>query len=257
MDREIKNKKAQVTIFIIIAVVLVAIIILFFVLRGKVELPIITPSMPNPQEYIEKCVKENTEKAVEIMMPQAGYLQPENYKLYKDVKIGYLCYNKNYYQPCINQEPLYLEHLKQEIKTYITSKIEDCFYSLKQDYKKKNYGVELGSGDIDVQLNPKQINIEINRKLSVSKNEETKTYEKFKVKAVSPLYDLAVITQEIVNQEAKFCYFEYLGFMLLYPEYSIEKIDLGGETKIYQIKEKISGKQLNFAVRSCAMPAGL
>lgn len=252
-----RNKKSQVTIFIIIAIVLVAAILALFLLKGKTIKELITGSFPNPQEYIEKCVKENTENALAIMMPQGGYISPENYKMYNNIKIAYLCYNQNYYLPCINQEPLYLEHLKQEIKSYINPKIDDCFYSLKQDYEKKNYGVNLDSGDINIELNPKQVNIEINRKLALSKNEETKIYEKFKVKVNSPLYDLAIITQEIVNQEAKFCYFEYLGFQLLYPEYSIEKTDVNGETKIYSIKEKISGKQLNFAVRSCAMPAGM
>ena len=251
------RNKAQVSLWIIVAVVLVAAVVLFFLFRGKIEPPSFIEKLPEPQSYIEKCARENTEKAIEIILPQGGYLQPENYKLYKNIKVGYLCYNKNYYSSCINQEPLYVKHLEEEIKSYITGRIKDCFHNLEQEYRKKNYQVSSGDLSLDVRLNPKQVNIEINKKFEISKNEETKRYEKFKVLVASPIYDLAVIAQEIVNQEAKFCYFEYLGFQLLYPAYSIEKIDLGGETKIYSVKEKISGKQLNFAVRSCAMPAGL
>ena len=251
------GKKSQVSLWIIIAVVLLAIIALFFILREKINIPGITPSILEPQAYIEKCVKDASFQAIDIMLPQGGYLNPGNYKLYKNNKVAYLCYNSNYYLPCENQEPMYIETLKQEIKSYITPKLKDCFYALEQEYKKRNYQVLSGDLSLEINLNPKQVNIEINRKLTLTKNEETKKYEEFKAKVSSPIYDLGVIAQEIINQETKFCYFEYLGFSLLYPEFNIEKTDLGGETKIYSIEEKFSGKKLNFAVRSCAMPAGM
>ena len=68
---------------------------------------------------------------------------------------------------------------------------------------------------------------------------------------------MAVIANEIINQEVKFCYFEYVGYSLLYPDYSIEKTDIDGNTKIYTIKDKQTEKVLLFAVRGCILPAGI
>lgn len=255
-EKMIKNKKSQATLFIIIAVVLIAGIVLFFLLKNKISIPG-TTGMPDIQAEMEKCVSDSASKAADIIMPQGGYLQPENYKLYQGIKIAYLCYNKNYYQTCINQQPLYLQHLKSEIKSYISGKIEDCFYSQENDLKNKGYQTEFGTSELNVDLIPGKIEIGIDKKISIIKNEESRNYEKFSFEINSPLYDLAVIAQEAVNQESKFCYFEYLGYQLLHPEYSIEKIDINGETKLYFIKEKSSNKQLNLAVRSCAMPAGI
>ena len=260
MDVKMRNKKGQITIFIIIAVLLVAVIALFFVIAGKSPIDVIKPSMPNPQENIEKCVKDSTLEAVAIMMPQAGYISPENYKLYNNNKVQYLCYTNKFYYPCINQEPMYIQHLEEEIKNYIKPKIETCFYNLKRTYQERNYVVEVGAGDININLVQKQIEVDVNKGLKISKNEETRNYEKFKVKIISPLYDLAIVAQEITNQEAKFCYFEYLGFSLLYPTISIDKKQVGSEetvSKIYSIRDKISGKELLIAIRSCAMPGGL
>jgi len=253
------KNKSQVTIFIIIAIIIVGIIILFFLLSGKNPTDIIKPSMPNPQEYIEKCVKDSSQEAIAIMLPQAGYINPTNYKLYENNKVAYLCYNINYYFPCINQQPMYIDFLEKEIKSYIESKVKDCFYSLKQEYQNRNYQVNEGSLSLDVELNPKQVNVNINKRFEVSK-EETNKFEKFTVKFPSPLYDLAVVAQEITSQEAKFCYFEYLGFSLLYPLIAIDKKQVGSEetaSKIYIIKDKITGKGLLIAIRSCAMPGGL
>ena len=49
--------------------------------------------------------------------------------------------------PCINQEPMYVEHLEQEIKEIIAGKLDYCFDSLKQSLEKRNYQVNIKNGD--------------------------------------------------------------------------------------------------------------
>lgn len=254
------GRKGQITIFIIVAVIIIAAIALFFLLRGESVIEIFKPSMPSPQEDIEKCVKDNVKNAIDIMLGQGGYITPKNFKLYQDKKVQYLCYTNKYYYPCVNQEPLYIERLESEIKSYIQDKVDDCFYSLKQDYESKNYIVSLGASNLQVNLIPKQVEIIIDKKVEVSKNEQIEKFDKFKAKFNNPLYDLAIVAIEAVNQEARFCYFEYIGYMMLYPNVEIEKKAVGeAETssKIYTIMDRISGKKLYIAIRSCAFPPGL
>ncbi len=261
MNKQIaSSKRSQVTIFIIIAVIIIAVITLFFLIRGESPIDMLRPSMPEPQSAIEQCTKDATSEAIAIMLPQGGYINPENYKLYNNNKIAYLCYNQNYYYPCINQEPMYIKQLKKEIHNYIEPKIRDCFYSLKQEYRERNYGVSDGLLSFEIDLKPKTVEINIQKKFEIKKGDETRKFETFKVRLLSPLYDLALVAGEIASQEAKYCYFEYLGYSLLYPSISVEKNQVGSEetaSKIYTIKDKFSGKELLIAIRSCAMPGGL
>jgi len=251
-------KKAQVTLFVIIAIVIVAGILLFFLVRNNViSIPGITPAMPDVQSIIDKCVRDATSDVINLMLPTGGFISPDNYKLYENNKVQYLCYNSNYYQTCINQQPLYIQHLQSEIKSYITPKVEECFNNLEKDLRKKGFDVSSQNEEVSVVLVPKQADVFIDKNIQISRNDETKNFDKFRVSVNSPIYDLANIAIEIVNQEAKYCYFEYLGFQMTYPNYVIEKKDIDGETKIYTIKEKLSGKQLNIAIRSCAFPAGI
>ena len=64
------------------------------------------------------------------------------------------------------------------------------------------------------------------------------------------------MAHEIVSQESQFCYFEYLGYMLLYPEYKIDKFRTSDETIIYTIDHKDSKEMFRFAVRGCVIPPG-
>ncbi len=253
------RKKGQITIFIIIALFIVFAIVLFFILKGREGVEVFGPSFPEPQEYIEKCTKDATIQVIEIILPQAGYIQPTNYLLYENNRVAYLCYNKNFYQACVNQEPLYIQHLEEEIKSYIEPRIKDCFYALKQEYQDRNYDVDDGPLNLDVELNPKQVKINIEKIFEIRRGEESKRYDRFRAKVSSPIYDLACLSQEIVSQEAKFCNFEYLGYILLYPEFDVDKKAIGSgltSSKIYVIKDRYTGKALYIAVRSCAIPPG-
>lgn len=257
MDGKMIYKKGQVTIFIIVAIIIIALIMLFFLVKSKGGMPFFQQSMPNPYEYMEKCVKDNVNEAINLMLPQGGYLSPEHYTNYKDNKVEYLCYTKEYYKPCINQNPLLIEHLKKEIKRYSEGKIKDCFYALENEYKKRNYNVETGSMTFDIELEPNQAIANIKKKIEIKKNEETRKFDNFKFKINSPIYDFGIISEEIANQEAKFCYFEYLGYSLLYPSFKINKDEINSDTKIYTIEEKASKKKMTIAIRSCAFPAGI
>jgi hypothetical protein len=251
-----KNKKAQVYIFVILAIVLVIGILLFFVMSdsGKVKIN----DEANPQAYIESCIDGSVDEAVEILVEQGGYIEPTNSVKYKeDKKIGYLCYNRNFYLPCINQEPMLIEHIEEEINNYIEPRVEACFNGLKQNLEKKNNVVEIGDMDLNVDLRTNQVLVLVDRDLEITKNEDTRRFEKFEVNTPHPLYNLAHIALEIVNQEAKFCNFDYLGYMIFYPNYDIRKFVTGSGVKLYTIGDVATGKEFKFAIKSCVVPPGL
>jgi len=149
-----------------------------------------------------------------------------------------------------------IEHIEKEITDYIKPEIETCFSDLKQELEKRNYEIDEASINIKTELKTRKVLVTIDKKFQISKNEETRNFKQFKAQILHPIYDLANIALEISNQESKYCNFEYLGFMVFYPQYKIEKFRMSDSTKIYTITEKSSGKKFVFAVRSCAIPPG-
>lgn len=252
-------RRSQVTIFIIVAIILIAAVVGFFLIFYKIKPQIFKPSITEPQSYIDKCAKDAASEAIEIMMPQGGYIEPRNYRLYKNDKIAYLCYTNLFYKTCVMQEPVYIKHLEDEITEYIAPKIESCFQYLKEELEKQDYKIDMGDMKTATELATKIVRINIERVFVMSKNEETRKFDLFKTAFNSPLYNLAITAIEIANQEAKYCNFEYLGYMVFYPEFNIDKKSVGqGQeaSKIYIIQDRYTGKKLNIAIRSCAIPAG-
>ena len=69
----------------------------------------------------------------------------------------------------------------------------------------------------------------------------------------SSLYELVRIAVDIVRNEARFCYFEYLGYMNLYPRYNIHLKVFSDSTEVYSIKDEYTQEEMNIAIRGCAL----
>ncbi len=248
------NKKAQVTIFIILAILAVAAIILFFVLRGFIGTGIGGNVETNPQRFIELCAEEEMRNSINTVLSQGGFLETENYQLYNDTKVAYLCKNNGLFNPCINQHPMFLNEISKELKENIKPVVDGCFAELEESFKERGYDVVVGEDKgIEVILSPGVVFLAINRSVSVSKNEESTSFENMKVQYKSSLYDLAGVAVEIAKSEAVTCYFEYFGYTILYPQYLIHLKVYSDSSKVYSIKDANTKEELNIAIRGCAL----
>ena len=245
------------TVWIIIAMVLVLAIVLFFLLRGEITPKVGEKIEENPKNYIASCVKKNVEEAVEIMLPQGGFISPEHTKLYNNIKVAYLCYNSLYYDLCISEHPILLQEMEEEIHKYIGQKIEQCFQDYKSEQEKRDIGISLGNMEIDIKLEQESVNAKINREITITEKGENYKVNNFDVDIRSPVYNLGRVAAEIASNEAESCDFDNAKYMTTYPRFKISRIPMSDSTKIYTIEDKNSGKNMNIAIRGCVMPLGL
>ncbi len=249
----IRKNKAQITIFIIIGLIFVVGIAILFVLIKKPDIKILDEK--TPQAFIESCTQEAVEDAIAIISKQGGDIAPKGYLSYNSENIVYLCYTAEYYEPCINQRPLLIEHIQNEITDYIKPRIQDCFFELEENFKGR-YEVESSLLNVKTTLQPKTIVITMNKKFKIMREEERMTFENFKVTLAHPLYNLAEIAMEIANQESLYCNFDELGYMILYPSYDITSLITGESNIVYIVKERATDQAFQFAIRSCPLPDG-
>jgi hypothetical protein len=167
-----------------------------------------------------------------------------------------VCYNPDFYKRCVNQRPLFVEHIEAEITNYITPQVTSCFDKVENNLRTRYDNVEAGEMTLTTRLYPKQVVVEINKKISASRGDQIRTFERFRMNMVHPIYDLAKLTMEISNQEARYCNFDDLGYMILYPQYDIASTITGDSDTIYVVKERSTNQQFKFATKSCLLPAG-
>jgi len=153
-----RDKRAQLALFVIVAVVIVSAIFLFFALK-----PELSPfkQEQEPSGYIEKCMRDSASEALDILSTQGGSLTPTGFVLYNSNQISYLCYTSDYYSRCINQQPMLKYSVESEITDYIKPKVQQCIANLKQQYEQKGYQVESGVMKLQTTLQPYSIQVVI------------------------------------------------------------------------------------------------
>jgi hypothetical protein len=251
-----KGKKGQMTLWIVVAILFVGLMVFVFIALKK-QPEMLPQKQEDPVSKIDLCTKNAVYEALDKMLPQGGFIEPKNYKVYSRTNISYLCLNEGSFNPCIMQHPAFLSEIKEELYNHINPKVDECFTQMKEMFESENKKLEIGAQKLNISFAKGKIFVITERKTMLAENEKTQTFEVFKSEINSPLYDLAKVAIEIANQEAKYCSFEYVGYMNLYPKFKITKTLAADSTKIYSIKDISSNKQMNIAIRSCTIPAGI
>ena len=246
------KKQAQVTIFVIIAIIMVALIALFFVFRIE-KIPFVSEKPEtNLKAFMSSCIEDNMKENINIVLSQGGFIEPLNYHMFNDFTVTYLCYTNTGFEACVNQHPMLLREISNELKGHITPTVEECFTEFEKSLEKQGYEIETGeSMEVDVSLVPGKIYLDTIRDITITKAEEVSSFKEMRLTYLSSLYDLANIAVQIANEESTYCYFERVGFMNLNQNYLISLKMMSDSTKIYTIQDKKTGDEMNIAIKGC------
>mgnify|MGYP001578080982 FL=1 len=247
-------RKGQITIFIIFGIVIVAFAVLVYIFYPKI-FSTFGFEIKSPSAYLQSCLENEILEKANILSLQGGSLNPEHYYLYEGNKIEYLCYSELPYAQCVMQQPMLKKHIESEIEKSIKSNAEKCLNDMKNSYLKKGYQVNLGKGNMSVELLPKRIVVLFNNSLILKKT-ETENYKTISFGINNNLYELISISNSILNWEARYGDSETTIYMNYYHDLKVEKKKQTDGTTIYILTDRNNGNKFQFASRSVVWPPG-
>ena len=199
---------------------------------------------------------QKIKNSIETLSLQGGSISPENYFLYENNRIEYLCYTNEYYIKCVVQQPLLKQHIENEILNDIQSESNVCFSSLRENFESQGFSVSLKSGVTSVELLPNIVVVSYNKDLSLTKD-GTERYEKIDVVIKNDLYELMSIANSIIGMEVQYGDSETTIYMNYYHDLKVEKKKQTDGTTVYILTNRDSGDKFQFASRSVAWPPGI
>jgi hypothetical protein len=251
------RKNAQLSIFVMIALIIVVVIAVIFLVLNKDTKTAITPE--TSEDYIKECslgILEDFEDS--ILENNLKEEIRDNYILYNSGKIPYFCKASQFYAACINQYPAIITNLEDYAETYIRKELETCFTKLRTGLKEKGYEVQdTDRLDFKVNIVSGKIKIEMDKKITIKKAEYSKVLDNFKAEIKSPVYELASTAKNIVNYESTLCEFNAVNWMMYYRDIKISLFRTSEQTKVYTLTERNTEKSIKFAVKTCVLPAGI
>jgi len=121
------SKKGQLTIFVIIAIILVLVIVSYFAFKNyqkKIQTEI---EIKEKKKFIESCVEERVKEGILAIAKQSGYyLLPENKAEFLGEKSVYYLKNNESLVPNKQQ-------VETQLKFFLEENIEDCLKDVKKE----------------------------------------------------------------------------------------------------------------------------
>jgi len=248
------EKRGQIAIFVIIALVIVGVILVIFAYPKLSN--IIAPKEFSPEQYLRDCVQPDVNSAVELLAKQGGEQNPEGYINYLDTKIKYLCYVSGYYKPCLVMQPMLITTFENELSRMLTPKANACARSLITEYEKRGYSVSASELTSNISLSSGKVKIEFNAPMTITSADTTRTFEKFDASVDSEIYELLSIAISIIDYESTYGDSETTVYLSYYPDLKIEKRKLEDGVKIYILTNVVTNEMFQFATRSLVWPPG-
>lgn len=171
-------KKAQVTIFIIVGVVILLILGLLLTMNfsSPEEKPVEASSL---QPYVSQCLSENLKESVHAVGLQGGYLTPPegSVLIEEPFSVPYF-YNGKKAIPR-------LSFIEKEIAEYVNYMMPLCKLSV---FEEQGFNVNTGEMSVDVKIANNDITAELNYPITLEKGNTTVREESFSAKFESRLW---------------------------------------------------------------------
>ena len=241
------KKRGQLTLFVIVAIVVVAVILVFYLW--------LEPSYfvsEGGELSFEECVSEEMDKGLVKLSLTGGVISPSFFFLYQDNEIPYYCYTTLPYKTCIVQRPLVKQNFEKNFIEYLRDGVNVCYDESVDDLKELGYNVTTGDVELNLTIIPKRINVEIVAPTTV----EGKRFTDYKFNYPSEMYDVLMVTTSLLQYETTYGDSPISDLMFYYPNIIIDKYKQSDSTTVYIVTDKSSDVKFQFASRSLIWPAG-
>jgi hypothetical protein len=251
-----RGKKAQMTIWIIIAIIVItfSLIVLFVFNPFKISFNKQT-TMQKPDVFISDCMKDFIIETADIISVKGGYYEDPNiYIGYDGQKVGYLCYTNIPFTNCSNQQPFLTYFVEQQIKeqTIQSDIINRCLTNYKQDLIKKGYSVEtcekINSNKFNVTFGEQKIILPIDCFVHIKKEDKNYNFDKINVEIEHPLPEFVEMAKKIIETEIETGDFPLILVQTYNPSLEI-KIERG-ESRVYILQKINTDKKFVFGIKN-------
>ncbi|MFH1237927.1 MAG: hypothetical protein ABIH79_02200 [archaeon] len=195
------DKRGQVTIFIIVAIIVVVAIVGYFALRSSFVESIPEDLRP-VYDYYVSCLEATTKQGVSLLGEQGGYIEVPDFEpgsayMPFSSQLDFLGQPVPYWMyvsgnNLLREQVPTRSGMERELEKYVSERVGDCDFS---DFEKMGYDVYVGEGSVEAKINQLNIDLNVNNQLIILKGEQSAVVSSHKISTNSKLgkfYDMAI-----------------------------------------------------------------
>jgi len=233
--------KGQLTIFIIIAIILVAGIGVYFLLKGRISFETMPSSLKPVEEYFLGCIDEQTKEGISLLEDRGGYIYPPDFV------------PGNEYAPSSNQLSFFGSSIpywyyasgklvkeqipsKKELEKQLSRYIEENFKCDFSSFYNQGFAINLSDLKAEVSVLDNKVDVTANADLDIGLNDNSARQSSHKVTTNSELGNLYNSALQIYNKEKKEAFLENYALDVLYSYAPVNGVEISCSPKIWLLE---------------------
>jgi len=196
------NKQGQVTIFVIMAVLIIGGIIAYFMIRDRFVVNSIPEEFRPVYDYYLSCLEDSTQEGINLLGEQGGYIEVPDFEPGSSYmpfsnQLDFLGQGVPYWMyvsgnNLLKEQVPTKKGMERELGDYVSNKIVDCDFT---DFVLAGYDVYIEEGEAVVIINNLDVGVDVKNKVTMFKGNSSVIIENHKLEIPSKLgkfYDLAI-----------------------------------------------------------------
>lgn len=245
-----KNHKGQLTIFIIIAVIVVALVATFFIFKDS----LIGEKLPSNIEPIYNnfisCLEDDISMGIGILESQGGYIKLPEFEsgsrympfssqldfLGNPVPYWYYVSGNNIQKEQIPSKA----DMENQLEEFVERQVYKCSF---EEYSSQGFVIDIGNPQTNVDIKNNEVVLDLNLDFSVEKEDESfsaKTHKVFVNSNLGSLYDSA---RSVYQKEQKELFLENYTLDVLNLYAPVEGVEISCSPKVWNVYDVFSEVQ--------------
>jgi hypothetical protein len=249
------NKRGQVTIFIIIAMIIVAGVVGFLLFSQNMKITKIPASIQPVYNSFLSCLKDKTNVGISVLESQAGYIElpkfePGNAHMPFSSQLN-LFGNPIPYWYYVSRSNVQKEQIpsqsdmEKSLANFVEEKIIECNYD---SYYQSGFDIIQGKPTASVSIKNSNVNVKLDMDLKITKGEDTVLVGNHEAVVKSNLGMLYNSAKTVYNKEQKELFLENYGVDILRLYAPVDGIDLSCSPRTWNAEDVFS--QLKDAIET-------
>jgi len=238
------NKRGQVTIFIIIAIIIVALFAGYFIFRDKISVSKVPASMQPIYTTFLSCLEEDVLVGADILMSQGGYIELPVFEpgsaympfssqlnfLGNPIPYWYYVSGNNIEKEQVPSK----EDMEKELEDFIEREVLECVFDT---YYDQGFEIYLDEPKAKVEVQDKQIEVDLEMDLNINKGEDSVLVKDHKVVASSRLGKLYDSALKVYEEEQDELFLEEYAIDTLRLYAPVDGVELSCSPEIWNAEE--------------------
>lgn len=255
------NKFGQITVFIIVAIIILAAAGVFFIIKGQMQTTGISANLDSVYTAFLSCIEEDALVGINVLESQGGYIELPEFEagsaympfssqlnfLGNPIPYWYYVSGNNIQKEQIPS----LRDMEGQLGYFIEERIHDC---LLDSYLESGYGVSMGE-EVEASIDIREEEVEINLEmlLGLERANDTASVRDHNVVVKSKLGQLYKEAIEIYDYEQDTLFLENYGIDTLRLYAPVDGVELTCSPKVWNAEEIFDELQLAIEANTNAL----